>query len=166
MRFAALLLAVSPSFVFADTIVARIAPTDVTVFTQGAEVTRTGQIDLPAGIHEIVIPDMRPNNGGTNTPTVTLSGATLISEKWQNNNSVAQLEPETEEYAVAKAALETAQDAVAALNDEISKKQLEITAANAQLEFLKSLSNSDTLPDGIDTLRDLSRMISEENPKC
>ena len=162
MRFAALLLAVSPSFVFADTIVTRIAPTDVTVFTQGAEVTRTGQIDLPAGIHEIVIPDMRPNNGGTNTPTVTLSGATLISEKWQNNNSVAQLEPDTQEYAVAKAAVETAQDAVTALKDEISKKQSEITAANAQLEFLKSLSDSDTLPDGIDTLRDLSRMISDE----
>ncbi|MDE1131311.1 MAG: DUF4139 domain-containing protein [Ascidiaceihabitans sp.] len=162
MRFAALLLAVSPSFVFADTIVARIAPTDVTVFTQGAEVTRMGQIDLPAGIHEIAIPDMRPNNGGTDTPTVTLSGATLISEKWQNNNSVAQLEPETEEYAVAKAAVETIQDAVTELEDEISKKQLAITAANAQLEFLKSLSDSDTLPDGIDTLRDLSRMISDE----
>ena len=162
MRFAALLLAVSPSFVFADTIVARIAPTDVTVFTQGAEVTRIGQIDLPAGIHEIVIPDMRPNNGGTNTPTVTLSGAILISEKWQNNNSVAQLEPQTEEYAVAKAAVETAQDAVTALKDEISKKQLAITAANAQLEFLKLLSDSDTLPDGIDTLRDLSRMIFDQ----
>ena len=121
MRFAALLLAVSPSFVFADTIVAQIAPKDVTVFTQGAEVTRTGQIALPAGIHEIVIPDMQPNNVGTNTPTVTLSGATLISEKWQNNNSVAQLEPETQEYAVAKAALQTAQDAVTALKDESYK---------------------------------------------
>jgi len=121
MRFAALLLAISPSFVFADTILAQIAPKDVTVFTQGAEVTRTGQIALPVGIHEIVIPDMQPNNGRANTPTVTFSGATLISEKWQNNNSVAQLEPETQEYAVAKAALETAQDAVTALKDEIYK---------------------------------------------
>ena len=121
MRFAALLLAISPSFVFADTILAQIAPKDVTVFTQGAEVTRTGQIALPVGIHEIVIPDMQPNNGRANTPTVTLSGATLISETWQNNNSVAQLEPETQEYAVAKAALETAQDAVTALKDEIYK---------------------------------------------
>lgn len=121
MRFAALLLAISPSFVFADTILAQIAPKDVTVFTQGAEVTRTGQIALPVGIHEIVIPDMQPNNGRANTPTVTLSGATLISEKWQNNNSVAQLEPETQEYAVAKAALETAQDAITALKDEIYK---------------------------------------------
>ena len=77
MRFAALLLAVSPSFVFADTIVARIAPTDVTVFTQGAEVTRTGQIDLPAGVHQIVIPDMWPNNEGTDTPTVILSGVSI-----------------------------------------------------------------------------------------
>ena len=121
MRFAALLLAVSPSFVFADTILAQIAPKDVTVFTQGAEVTRTGQIALPVGAHEIVIPDMQPNNGRANPPTVTLSGATLIFEKWQNNNSVAQLEPETQEYAVAKAALETAQDAVTALKDEIYK---------------------------------------------
>ena len=73
-----------------------------------------------------------------------------------------QLEPETEEFAVAQAAVETAQDAVTALKDEISKKQLAITAANAQLEFLKLLSDSDTLPDGMDTLRDLSRMISDE----
>jgi hypothetical protein len=58
MRFDIFLLALSPSFVFADTIVARIDPTDVTVFTQGAKVTLRGQIDLPAGIHEIVIPDM------------------------------------------------------------------------------------------------------------
>tara|TARA_B110000881_G_C18587359_1_gene525670 strand:- start:2175 stop:2345 length:171 start_codon:yes stop_codon:yes gene_type:complete len=48
------------------------------------------------------------------------------------------------------------------LKDEISKKQLAITAANAQLEFLKLLSDSDTLPDGIDTLRDPSRIISDE----
>lgn len=162
MRFIALLLSVSPSFVFADTIVARIAPTDVTVFTRGAEVTRKGQITLPAGFHDIVIPDMRPNRGDAQTPSVTLSGATLISGKWKNKTPVPQQEPDNEAYKTAKDTLEAAKDAVSALNDNIATALLAKSAANAQIEFLRALATSDTLPDGIDTLRDLSRMISEE----
>ena len=162
MRFIALLLAVSPSFVFADTIIARIAPTDVTVFTQGAEVTRKGQITLPAGLHDIVIPDMRPNDGGLQTPEIKLSGATMISQKWQNNNQVPLGEPQTEGYKTAKNELDSAKEAVAVLKDDIATNELVKQAAKAQIEFLNALATSDTLPDGIDTLRDLSRMISQE----
>jgi len=162
MRFIALLLAVSPSFVFADTIIARIAPTDVTVFTQGAEVTRKGQITLPSGIHEIVIPDMLQHPGGPQTPEVSISGATLISEKWQDKSPTPVAEPDTQEYKAAKLKLTATQDAVTALNDEIATSLLTKSAAKAQIEFLKSLASSDALPDGIDTLRDLSRMISAE----
>jgi uncharacterized protein (TIGR02231 family) len=166
MRVIALLLAVSPSFVFADTIVARIAPTDVTVFTQGAEVTRKGLVTLPAGIHDIVIPDMRPTGGGQQTPEITLPGATVISEKWQDRNSTLQVKPDTAEFKAAKTALDNAQDAVTAVNDEIATNLLVESAANAQIAFLKSLTTSDTLPDGIDTLRELSQMISEETLKA
>ena len=166
MRVIALLLAVSPSFVFADTIVARIAPTNVTVFTQGAEVTRKGEITLPAGIHDILIPDMRPTRGGLQTPEITLPGATLISEKWQDRNPTPQTEPDTAEFKAAKTALNNARDAVTTVNDEIAANLLAKSAASAQIEFLKSLATSDTLPDGIDTLRDLSQMISEETLKA
>jgi uncharacterized protein (TIGR02231 family) len=166
MRVIALLLAISPSFVFADTIVARIAPTDVTVFTQGAEVTRKGLVTLPAGIHDIVIPDMRPTGGGQQTPEITLPGATVISEKWQDRNSTLQVKPDTAEFKAAKTALDNAQDAVTAVNDEIATNLLVESAANAQIAFLKSLTTSDTLPDGIDTLRELSQMISEETLKA
>lgn len=162
MRFVALFLAVSPSFVFADTILARITPTDVIVFTQGAEVTRKGQITIPAGIHDIVIPDMRPTYDVGRTPEITLAGTTLISEKWQDRNPISLDEPETEEYRTAKADLNIAKDAVAALEDGITTNLLAKSAANAQIEFLQALAQSDTLPEGIDTLRDLSRMISEE----
>jgi uncharacterized protein (TIGR02231 family) len=166
MRLIALLLAVSPSYVFADTIIARIAPTEVTVFTQGAEVTRKGKITLPAGVHEVVIPDMRPTRGGMQTPEITLAGAVIISEKWQDRNPTPQTEPDTAEYNIAKAALDTAQDAVNAVNDEIATNLLVKSAANAQIAFLQSLATSDTLPDGINTLRDLSQMISEETLKA
>jgi uncharacterized protein (TIGR02231 family) len=162
MRFAALLLAVSPSFVFADTIVARIAPTDVTVFTQGAEVTRKGQINLPAGVHDIVLPDLRSNRGGAKTPEIKLSGATLISEQWQDRSPTPLSEPDSPEYKTAKANLDAAKDAVTDLSDKIATNLLAKSAAKAQIEFLKSLATSDTLPEGIDTLRDLSRMISQE----
>ena len=162
MRFIALLLAVSPSFVFADTIIARIAPTDVTVFTQGAEVTRKGQITLPSGIHEIVIPDMLQHPGGPQTPEIKLSGATLISQKWQNNNKVPLGEPQTKGYKTAKNELDSAKEAVVVLKGDIATNELVKQAAKAQIEFLNALAASDTLPDGIDTLRDLSRMISQE----
>ena len=162
MRSIALLLAVSPSFVYADTIIARIAPTDVTVFTQGAEVTRKGQIALPAGLHDIVIPDMRPNDGGLQTPEIKLSGATLISQKWENNNQVPLGEPQTVGFNTAKNELDSAKEAVAELKDEIATNELVKQGAKAQIAFLNALATSDTLPDGIDTLRDLSRMISQE----
>ena len=152
----------SPSFVFADTIIARIAPTDVTVFTQGAEVTRKGQITLPSSIHEIVIPDMRPNDGGLQTPEIKFSGATMISQKWQNNNQVPLGEPQTEDYKTAKNELDSAKEAVVVLKGDIATNELVKQAAKAQIEFLNALATSDTLPDGIDTLRDLSRMISQE----
>ena len=102
MRFIVLLLSVSPSFVFADTIVARIVPTDVTVFTQGAEVTRKGKITLPAGIHDIVIPDMRPTLDDFPAPEITLPNATLISGKWQDETPTPRADPETVEYKAAK----------------------------------------------------------------
>ena len=162
MRFIALLLSVSPSFVFADTIVARIVPTDVTVFTQGAEVTRKGKITLPAGIHDIVIPDMRPTLDDFPAPEITLPNATLISGKWQDETPTPRADPETVEYKAAKENLDIARDAIDTLNDEIAGNLLVKSAALTQIEFLKSLAKSETLPDGIDTLRDLSRMISEE----
>ena len=162
MRFIALLLSVSPSFVFADTIVARIVPTDVTVFTQGAEVTRKGKITLPAGIHDIVIPDMRPTLDDFPAPEITLTNATLISGKWQDETPTPRADPETVKYKAAKENLDIARDAIDTLNDEIAGNLLVKSAALTQIEFLKSLAKSETLPDGIDTLRDLSRMISEE----
>lgn len=162
MRLAALLLSVTPSFAFADTIIARITPTDVTVFTQGAKVTRKGKIELPAGLHDIVIPDLRPNAGGTQTPEVAIKGATLISETWENNNQTPLPEPNTSAYLSAKADLTAAENAVTALNDQITTTLLEKSAAATKIEFLKSLASSERLPEGIDSLRDLSRMISQE----
>ncbi len=163
MRFIALLLSVSPSFVFADTIVARIVPTDVTVFTQGAEVTRKGKITLPAGIHDIVIPDMRPTLDDLPAPEINLPNATLISGKWQDETPTPRADPETVEYKAAKENLDIARDAIDTLNDEIAGNLLVKSAALTQIEFLKSLAKSETLPDGIDTLRDLSRMISNKH---
>jgi uncharacterized protein (TIGR02231 family) len=105
---------------------------------------------------------MRPTLDDFPAPEITLPNATLISGKWQEKAPTPLPEPDTEGYKTAKANLDNAKEAVTALNDEIATNLLAKSAAKAQIEFLKSLSTSDTLPGGIDILRDLSRMISQE----
>jgi uncharacterized protein (TIGR02231 family) len=161
MRFAALLLAVSPSFAFADTIIARSVPTDVTVYTSGAIVTRTSQVSLPAGQHTVVLPDLFPHMENS-LVEINLPGVTVLASEWKLSGFGPMDHPQTPELIAADAALETAKEALQDQQDKITTAGLSGTAAQAQIVFLKELSNSETLPDGIDTLRDLSRMISEE----
>lgn len=161
MRFAALLLAVSPSFVFADTITARIAPSDVIVYPQGAVVQRVGEVALPAGMHTLVMPDL-PYDLRPQDVQVTVAGATVVAREWREETKGPKYIPDTAEVIAAKQALENAKDAVTALADTIAGAKLGVEAANAQIAFLSELSKSKTLPDGIDTLRDLSKMIAEE----
>jgi uncharacterized protein (TIGR02231 family) len=161
MRFAALLLAVSPSFAFADTIIARSMPTEATVYTDGAILTRSTDIALPAGQHTVLLPDLFKDMSYFPID-IKLPGATIIASEWKLSNLGPVQHPETPELMAADTALTAAKQALQDHQDQITTAGLSGTAAQSQITFLKQLANSKTLPDGIDTLRDLSRMISEE----
>ena len=161
MRFVALLFAVSPSFVFADTIVARSVPSDVTVYTDGAILTRTTGIALPAGRHTVLLPDLFSYMADVPLD-IELPGATILASEWKLTNLGPAEPPQTPELVAADAVLDAAKQALQDQQDKITAAGLSGSAAQSQIAFLKELATSQTLPDGIDTLRDLSRMISEE----
>ena len=161
MRFAALLLAISPSFAFGETIVARIAPTSVTVFSGIAEVRREANFELPAGRHEVLFPDL-PQGYGADNFDIKIPNATILASAWKPKVLSPVPDPETPEFKQAQSALLSATTALNALKDKIEEAKLEGEAANAQIAFLAKLADSDALPEGIENLRDLSKMIAEE----
>ncbi|MEL7260939.1 MAG: DUF4140 domain-containing protein, partial [Pseudomonadota bacterium] len=83
MRALALCFALLPLPTLADTITLDAPPTAVTAYASGAVITRTLSFDVPAGEHALVIADM-PRFTAPEAIDVTLSGATVVSRSWSD----------------------------------------------------------------------------------
>ncbi len=162
MRFAIAALMLYPAAVLADSFTIASAPTAVTVFPIGAEITREVQIDLPAGAHDITLPDV-PRWMDPALITATLSGARIDSVSHRDDPAPRSTQADTPQVAEARAALRAAEAELAAHEDKIAAAQIVIDAARAQMDFLTGLGTSETLPADVETLRALAQMIGDQS---
>ncbi|UWR22276.1 DUF4139 domain-containing protein [Sulfitobacter sp. S190] len=161
MRLAVLGFVLLPCSALADTFTLRSAPDAVTVFPGIAQVSRTAAVDLPAGRHEIVLPDL-PEWVDANRLRVAVDGAVLASTKLRND--ALPPVPDTDSPAViaAKAAIDAAEAAIVALDDDVAEARLGVRSAEAQLDFLEALGNNQSLPSTAADLAAVGAMIADE----
>lgn len=162
-RLLALLLATTAMPALAETIPAESRITAVTVYPDGAKITR--EVDFTAasaGAHELLVTDLP---GGTETRLMQLSGSAGISFgafSLRSDRLPPRPEALTPEQEAAKTALETAKAAERRALAAVEAVQARITAANASAAFLTSFSG--TLPDSAtpESLKAMAEMVGRE----
>lgn len=158
-----LLLISTAAPALADTIEARSTITDVTVYPEGAKVTREVRFDLPAaGRHELLVLDL-PR--GLETALMQMTGSAglgLGGFALRDDRLPPRDLPDTPEQAAAKAALEAAKAQERAALAGVEAVQARIAAATAQGAFLTSFTGA--LPDSAtpETLKAMAEMVGAE----
>ncbi|MEM7632670.1 MAG: DUF4140 domain-containing protein, partial [Pseudomonadota bacterium] len=161
MRALALCFALLPLPTLADTITLDAPPTAVTAYASGAVITRTLSFDVPAGEHALVIADM-PRFTAPEAIDVTLSGATVLSRSWSDQQDTPYRTPRTPEWLAAKAALDAAVDALAARDDAIALAEARAQAARDQITFLNGITLPDEAALDVDALRAIGQLIASD----
>ncbi|MEM9796249.1 MAG: mucoidy inhibitor MuiA family protein [Pseudomonadota bacterium] len=158
MRLLAALLLL-PGVAWAEDIPLRADIGAATVYPKGAQITRTGQIDLPAGDHRLLI----PLPGQRSLPEVTLDGAAITGVALLPEAGLDLEALDTPAQAEARAALEAADDAVEDARRAIEAARAAVRAADIRLRWLETLTgggegaldapgDGDTLAGTLDTL--------------
>lgn len=159
----AALLATTALPVFADTIAATSRITAVTVYPDGAKLTREVRFTAPAaGSHELLVTDLPYDSDPGLIRLAPSEGLQVGAFALRADRLPPREDPLTPEQQTAKAAVEAAEavaDQAALAFEAVNAK---VEAADAQVRFLASFSGA--LPDGAtpDTIRSMAAMIGTE----
>lgn len=161
MRFLPLALAAMPLPALAETYTVTSAPTAVTVYSGFAMVTREIMVDVAAGSHEIVLPDL-PQWVDAGSLRANVTGAEIGSTRLRTDALPPQPDGDSAAVRAAKAQIEAAERALRDLEDAVQDANLGVKAADARLNFLIGLASSKTLPSSPQELADLGQMIEAQ----
>lgn len=162
MRRLATILAILPAAALADDIALPSEVSAVTLYPDGATITREVPFSAPAGAHQLILTDL-PRSTPLASVRVAVAGAQMGSVSTRND-FVPPRKPETD------AAIEAAEAEVerleAALRDGeagVEAIRLEAQAARARVSFLEALGKGEGVAaQEADRLRRLAEMIGEE----
>lgn len=161
MRALVLALTLCPAIVQADLFQVASHPDSVIVHPDLARVSRSVTLDMPAGQHELRLSNL-PRAILPQLTDVTLNGASLLSRVFRDAPTPT---PDTlagsAEVQAAKAALETAQEALAAHADRVAEIRAQAAAAKAQIAFLEGL-RTEEMQLSVDDLRALGQTIAAD----
>jgi len=161
MRFISLVLAALPLPALADTYSVASVPTAVTVYSGYAMVTREITLDVTAGNHELVLPDL-PQWIEAASLRVKVTGAQLGSTRLRTNALPPQPDGDSPAVIAAKEEIENAELALRDLEDRVQDANLAAQAAESRLAFLKSIASKDDLPTSPQDLASMSEMIEAQ----
>lgn len=161
MRFLALALAALPLPALAETFTLQSIPTAVTVYNGFAMVTRVVSMDVTAGTHELVLPDL-PQWVDAGSLRVSVSGAQLTGTRLRTDALPPQPDSDSPAVTAAQERIEAAQRALRDLEDSIEDARVAAQAAEARLGFLGGLATNKELPSAPDALAALGQMIEAQ----
>ncbi|WP_212523816.1 DUF4139 domain-containing protein [Actibacterium sp. MT2.3-13A] len=138
----------------------------VTVYPQGAQLTREITLELPAGTHRVLLP--APGADLWHSPPRVRAGeGTAIGALTLLGGHVADAETVyLPQQAAALAALEAAEDALDDARDRQAAKQAELAAAEARLTFLSSVSGGALENLAPEALSQTAAMIGQETARA
>lgn len=161
MRFLPIALAALPLPAIADTYTVTSVPTAVTVYSGFAMVTREVGVDIRAGAHEVVLPDL-PQWIDAGSLRVSITGADLSGTRLRTDALPPQPDNDSDAVVAAKEQIKAAERALRDLNDAAQDAGFGANAADARVKFLEGLGSSDTLPTTPQALAELGQMIDEQ----
>ncbi|MCK4712475.1 MAG: mucoidy inhibitor MuiA family protein, partial [Marinosulfonomonas sp.] len=148
--------------VMAKDILAPLNPAAATIYPRGASVTYFADLDLPQGSHRVLLP-YADNAYDFNPPRLKVSeGVRVGAVNYLDNITYDQDALLTKNQAVAKAALEKAEDALKAKEAQINSVKQGLAALDMQATFLGSISGSEVENPDVEQMRAMSQMILNE----
>ncbi|MFM7336584.1 MAG: mucoidy inhibitor MuiA family protein [Tabrizicola sp.] len=159
----AALLATTALPAFADTIAATSRITAVTVYPDGAKLTREVTFTAPsAGSHELLVTDLPYDSDPGMIRLATSEGLQTGAFNLRADRLPPREDPLTEDQKAAKAAVEAAEAAADQAQLALEAVTAKVEAAEAQVRFLSSFSGA--LPDGAtpETIKAMAGMIGAE----
>ena len=158
-----LLLATTALPAFADTIAATSRITAVTVYPDGARLTREVSFVVPsAGTHDLLVTDLPADSQPGLIQLAPGAGVQLGAFNLRADRLPPREDPLTPDQQAARAEVERLEEAAMQATLAVEAVQARIDAAEAQVRFLSSFSGG--LPDNAtpDTIRSMATMIAGE----
>jgi uncharacterized protein (TIGR02231 family) len=159
----AALLATTALPAFADTIAASSKITAVTVYPDGAKLTREVTFTAPtAGSHELLVTDLPYDSDPGLIRLAPSDGLQVGAFNLRADRLPPREDPLTPEQTAAKTQVETAEAAAQTALLALDAVNAKVEAAEAQVRFLSSFTGA--LPDGAtpDTIKSMATMIGTE----
>jgi uncharacterized protein (TIGR02231 family) len=159
----AALLATTALPAFADTIAATSRITSVTVYPDGAKLTREVSFTAPSpGSHDLLVTDLPMDSDPGMIRLATSEGLQAGAFNLRADRLPPREDPLTEDQKTAKAGIETAQGAADQAQLALEAITAKVEAAEAQVRFLSSFTGA--LPDGAtpETIKAMAGMIGAE----
>ncbi|MFD2173388.1 DUF4139 domain-containing protein [Rhodobacter lacus] len=157
----ALLLACAPAALLAGPAIAEPAEIAavlqaVTLFPQGAQVTRT--LTVPAGTTEILVPNLPDHTDPATLRVAGAAGVTVGAVRLIDARQPVNAVGEPPELQAARRALQVARETLEAKEDAVAMLNARVAAAVAQGDFLRGLDTANTTPEDVGVL---ARAVAE-----
>ena len=134
----------------------------VTLYPEGATITRDVRFVAPEGVHDLILADL-PRGTPLASVRVSVEGARMGGVTTRRDYVPPRDMAESPELLAARAEVERLEDALRTARAGIEDIRLEAEAARARLAFLDRIGQGDGLATlDLDRLRALSRMIGTE----
>ncbi|MBK5933485.1 uncharacterized protein (TIGR02231 family) [Rhodovulum imhoffii] len=160
MRKLPFFLALLPLPALADDIALNGTVSAVTLYPQGATITREMPFSMPAGQHRLILTDL-PRDTPLERVRVSVTGARMGGVTTRADFVPPRDITDPPALAQARARVEAAENALRAARAEVETIRLEQTAAQAQVNFLGSLSGTGA-DLSADAVRSLATTVAQE----
>lgn len=162
MRALALVLACLPLSALAGEFSLPSRVSAVTLYPQGANVTREASFSVPEGAHDLILADL-PEGTPLASVRVSVSGARMGGVRTRNDYVPPRPPQESAALIAARAEVERLEAALRSARAGVEDIRLEAEAARARIAFLEGIGQGDGLAAlGPGALRDLAGMIGTE----
>ncbi|MBW6507518.1 MAG: DUF4139 domain-containing protein [Rhodobacteraceae bacterium] len=159
LTLALILCTAAPTTLLADTLTLPSRVARVTLYPWGASVVRVVDVTAPAGVHELIVPDL-PMGTDAGSLRVAGQGVVIGAVNLQYDRlPVTETTPDPR-IAAAEAEVKRLEGVVREDTAAITSIRLRVDAANRQVAFLSKLGQVEGATP--EDLRALSRMVGEE----
>ena len=145
----------------AETISVTSRITDVTVYPDGAKLTRLVAFSAPTGLHDVVVTDLPLDTVATSLRLVPSDGVQIGAFALRNDRVPPRDAVKSEAVIAAEAALEAAALVAGTAQLALDAVTARVDAAAAQIGYLSRLGATDAKAD-VETLQATARMIGAE----
>lgn len=149
-----------PAPIAAETFTLPSRATAATIYSSGARVTHALTLDVPAGRHSIVLPDLPPDLP-LDALRVMAPDLRLGAIRYRRDLTPPRGAEDGPDIAAARDRIAQIEARIDAVEQTAARQRLDAAAARARIAFLAALRGTDA-PDGPDALRALLALIGSE----